>query len=301
METSRRGAPAKNWCFTINNYTDETIEILRGIEEGYIIWGKEEAPTTGTKHLQGYIQLKKKGYMTAVKKILPQGAHIEKAKGDAQSNYEYCTKEGNFEEKGIIQRNGTRTDQLYEEIQKCNTWEEVLKLRGVANRLKFAREVYILRPVPKMELELRPWQQRLLEEILEEPDDRTIIYVYDPIGGKGKTKMCKYLISNYNAFYCGPGKGADIYHAYDNQKIILYDIPRSVDENIINWSVLEKLKDGVVFSGKYESRLKYRNHNSHIIIFSNSPLPAGVFSEDRIRMIDLTKDTNEPPKYKLIF
>jgi len=45
----------KRVCFTLNNYTDEDE---RRIQEGielyrFAIYGRETAPTTGTRHLQG--------------------------------------------------------------------------------------------------------------------------------------------------------------------------------------------------------------------------------------------------------
>jgi len=66
----------------------------------YMIYGHEVAPTTGTKHLQGYIVFKGNQRLSAVKKHLPT-AHWAKAKGDFASNYAYCTKEDPcFFEKG---------------------------------------------------------------------------------------------------------------------------------------------------------------------------------------------------------
>lgn len=90
---SKQPSPAKNWCFTFNNYTDEDIKILSSSNSSIssYIFGEEVAPTTGTKHLQGYIQFKTK--------VRPMGMfndkiHWEKARGSREANINYCGKDG---------------------------------------------------------------------------------------------------------------------------------------------------------------------------------------------------------------
>jgi hypothetical protein len=53
---------SRNFQFTINNYTKSNLKELKNISEllekhDYICYGLEIAPETGTKHIQGYIQL----------------------------------------------------------------------------------------------------------------------------------------------------------------------------------------------------------------------------------------------------
>ena len=44
------------FCFTLNNYTDEDVGRLCCLPPPYCcLFGKEVAPTTGTKHLQGML------------------------------------------------------------------------------------------------------------------------------------------------------------------------------------------------------------------------------------------------------
>jgi len=90
---------SRNWCFTVNNYTDENIAVLDALDVRYIIYGKEKGEQ-GTPHLQGYVSWKNSCTFSACKGKLPQGAHIEKAKGDGHDNREYCSKEGDFVERG---------------------------------------------------------------------------------------------------------------------------------------------------------------------------------------------------------
>ncbi|KAH3701634.1 hypothetical protein DPMN_076624 [Dreissena polymorpha] len=59
---------AKNWCFTVNNYTDEEYKAIREFDCGYLIVGEERGEEQGTPHLQGYIQLHKKMRRTGLVK-----------------------------------------------------------------------------------------------------------------------------------------------------------------------------------------------------------------------------------------
>lgn len=90
----------RDWCFTLSNYTQEEEDKIKQIDCDYIIFGHEIAPTTGTPHLQGYIYFKNRKSAKQMKKLLGDRAHFEKAKGNSKQNYDYCTKDGNFFEKG---------------------------------------------------------------------------------------------------------------------------------------------------------------------------------------------------------
>ena len=286
---------AKNWCFTWNNYTAEDEAKLKALFPdtlNYIIYGHEIAPTTGTPHLQGYLQKTKKTRRKQLKKLISDKISLRVAKGSPEQNKAYCTKsDKNFVELGQPVKVGSSlqgTDGLYNNIMECETWQQVLQLRGVSNHLNYAREVWASRPIPKQEgIILREWQEFIMEKIKQEPDARTILWIYDNKGNIGKTFFAKYLMTNYDAFYCCPGKGADIYHSYNNQKIIIYDIPRSVEDTYINYGVLEKLKDGILFSGKYNSTMKYRNGNAHVIVFSNIIPDFSKYMDGRLEVYDV--------------
>ena len=63
----------RRWCFTLNNYTDEDLQQLRGVVPSkcrYIVFGREVAPETETPHLQGYLELGAAGRRAAVSKVL---------------------------------------------------------------------------------------------------------------------------------------------------------------------------------------------------------------------------------------
>lgn len=94
---------SKNWCITWNNYPEDWKEKLEDLTFGrkkeklvnYWIAGKEEAPETGTPHLQMYIQLTKRQRLTALQKAMTNAgiqAAAFPAKGSLTQNQTYCKK-----------------------------------------------------------------------------------------------------------------------------------------------------------------------------------------------------------------
>lgn len=113
------------WVFTLNNYTEEDckdIVALTGDESdcplSFSIFGREVS-STGTPHLQGYIEAKKKvrcktvkGFTTFINEPFKR-AHLESRKGTAEEAAAYCRKDGDYVSKGSISQpsqQGRRTD-----------------------------------------------------------------------------------------------------------------------------------------------------------------------------------------------
>lgn len=100
---------SRNWTYTLNNYSDEDIALVRGLITTYHVCGREVGDS-GTPHLQGYIEMETQQTLSALKKKLPK-AHLEVAKGNADQNKVYCTKDKDvLLETGKPKRQGNRTD-----------------------------------------------------------------------------------------------------------------------------------------------------------------------------------------------
>lgn len=138
---SQTGHP--HYCFTINNYNEEVVKNLMNPRKkkvsqrsmvGYLVFGRETAPTTGTKHIQGYLQITslqgetckttihsvknwfdsiicstlfRSGCLTGSAYVRMKGpngtfiaAHIIPCKGSDDDNYNYCSKDGDVTEWG---------------------------------------------------------------------------------------------------------------------------------------------------------------------------------------------------------
>lgn len=86
----------QHWVFTLNNYTEEDVQRLRGVvAEGacrYICF-QAEVGENGTPHLQGYVQLEARRRLRTVKRIIGDRAHIENRRGTHAQARDYCRKE----------------------------------------------------------------------------------------------------------------------------------------------------------------------------------------------------------------
>lgn len=242
---STRITPCKRWAFTLNNYTKEQEEKLYKnlvlLDTNYI-YGFEVGEN-GTPHLQGYVEFKKK--TRPIEAIKIKEIHWEKCKGNRKQNIDYCSKDNNY---------------------KTN--------------------MYIEKAV-KVIATFRPWQQQVLDYIDQEPDDRHIIWIWEEIGNVGKSSLSKYLAVKKNALVC-EGKSADIFNGVYNYfetngrfpNIIIIDMPRC-NAGYMNYGALEKLKNGLLFNSKYESKMMIFNP-PHVIVFCNVEPEEGKYSDDRL-------------------
>jgi len=104
---------AKNWCFTINNYTQDEMELMDVLsmrvpaEISYLVIGRETGEN-GTPHFQGFIQLVKKQRQNQVRNLLGGRAHVEvmSPRSNPFAAALYCKKEGQFVDYGILQNAG---------------------------------------------------------------------------------------------------------------------------------------------------------------------------------------------------
>lgn len=113
LRCSMANSTLRRFVFTWNNYSDSDLIKCKDFITNkckYGIFGEEVAPTTGTRHLQGFCNLIKPMRLSAIKKSLDNSIHIEKANGSDQQNKDYCGKAGKVFEKGNPTRQGQRTD-----------------------------------------------------------------------------------------------------------------------------------------------------------------------------------------------
>lgn len=92
---------SRNFVFTWNNYTEDSIAHLASLECKYMIYGKEVAPTTGTPHLQGFIVFANPRSRTGAIAAIGKGVYVAIARGDELQNEVYCSKDKAYFEKGV--------------------------------------------------------------------------------------------------------------------------------------------------------------------------------------------------------
>lgn len=99
---------SRNYCFTLNNYSDDHVNEIASWDCKYVVFGKEEGKE-GTPHLQGYVEFKNAKTLKSLKK-LNKAIHWEARKGTAKQAADYCKKDGDFMEHGTMSAQGKRTD-----------------------------------------------------------------------------------------------------------------------------------------------------------------------------------------------
>jgi len=102
---------ARNWCFTLNNYTAEEYAVIEAqkMRASYLVIGKEVG-AEGTPHLQGYIEYPNAVRGSAQRKLLDGRLHWEVRRGTAAQAADYCKEDGDFQEFGTLSQQGKRTD-----------------------------------------------------------------------------------------------------------------------------------------------------------------------------------------------
>ena len=229
------------WFFTFNNFIKYGYngDNIFNILKPLVkkLAMQEEIGEEGTHHLQASMTFITKKRLTALKKLICDKVHWEETRNE-KAALMYCCKEET--------RNGKQ-------------WT-----------VGMPRLINIIKA-------LRPFQSDL-EDICElEPDDRKIIWVFDPIGNMGKTQFLKYMNVKHNAIFSYGGKKNDIINLVFNNKeyllnsnnpIMIYSFPRDIEPNHISYESMEQIKDGCISNTKFEAGCFCCN-SPHVIILAN--------------------------------
>lgn len=287
---------AKHWCFTINNYTPEDVDRLNNESPKYtyLVCGKEVGES-GTPHLQGFVSFSAQTRLAPAKKIIGE-AHFSVAR-DVPKSIAYCKKDGDFFEVGTPPTGpGRRSDledfKAFVKEHGGNPSLETLREEFSDVCAKYPRfvESYLRDHLPAPPLEchvLNSWQQSLNDRLKLAPDARTIDFVVDPIGNKGKSWFAKYYMSMHdNAILMRPGKHADMAYILPlSFRVLFLDCTRS-QLTYLPYTFLEELKDGMVQSTKYESVMK-KYAAVHVVVLMNQMPDTNALSHDRYNIIEI--------------
>lgn len=286
----------RGWCFTINNYNPDDANLILEADKTikYFVVGKEVGQS-GTPHLQGFIYFFNAKTMSAVKKMnYFRRAHLEPMKGTPEQAANYCKKDGNFLESGEVPAHKS-VNSWFEIKHRCQegiTWHQLCEdfpeeaIRYSSGLLRYwetfrPKHTYTL-PEPH-----RPFQQFILDYIQQPIHDRQIMWIYDEVGNAGKSALADHLMSNNNFKVFTNGKTADIALAWNGENVI-FDYSRSQAEQI-NYQIIEDLKNGRVFSGKYQSQTKFYPR-PHVICFANFKPDRSKMSADRLVVLEMRPD-----------
>lgn len=251
--TKSSSVRTRNWFFTIPYEKElnvsKLIQLFKFSGVKKFLFQLESGEKTGYIHYQGVIGFENQRTFSCVKQMHPT-AHWERCKSIKWA-LEYCSKI---------------------DTKIAGPWSEGF---GFSYNLGL------------YDLKLKPWQEEICQTIFNRaPDDRTINWVYDAKGGSGKTTLAKYICSQMENVICVQGKCTDIKHAINclvqkgnTPRAVIFIFPRSVEE-YVSYDAIECVKDGLFFSGKYDSGMCIFP-NPHVYIFANFPPQMDKLTSDR--------------------
>ena len=300
------------WCFTCFDFSIPTTGALRTWydkkprEIHYLIIGFEVCPVTRLPHLQCYVELVDRERLADMKSMpVPNNFHWEPRWSTSTYAVNYCRKDRRYWEVGIHQddrrdqarrANSTLWTRIREDIQSHDSFTDVLMDKSltayVSSRMLWAATVFNARPRSKFYLDLDApgfqWQGMLARFLVcTTPDDRTVHFVVDTEGNRGKSKVVKWLVANKNALVM-PNEMKAAANIWDGHRICLSDCPRDTPPSSYPYKVMESLKDGVLVNTKYQVQMRVSVTPPHCVVLCNTPPELWRLTADRINIIDLS-------------
>ena len=258
--TTKQSNQLKTWFFTYNNYTVDDIERIETVFKVIALKYRFQEETGTNGTPHLQGNVWLKKSMRYSEFKLPKAIHWEKTRNETAAAA-YCGKDA------------TRTGKIFE--------------------FGFPKPVKIIS-------ELRPYQKVIESIFMEEPDDRTVYWFWEPEGNVGKSAFCKYMCVKYGVLFCNGGKVGDLVNLVfnadmDTSKAVIWDIPRASKAGI-SYAAVEQIKNGLICNTKYETGNKVFNA-PHIFIFANfPPQERENLSADRWCVYKIRKDDYELEK-----
>lgn len=306
------------WLFVLNNYTEQEEEDISRLFDDkskkikYIVFGREIAPSTGTPHLQGFVQFDSK-YRPTVSGVIktfgvgrngvnPIHFKISTCRNPSDAA-EYCKKDGDFVQFGKfpeapIQGKDSALLNCIADMKAGMTNPKIIRDCYPAVYSKHSKLLQELiqdyRVPPEVEKHpLRIWQQDLYAKLIRPANDREIIFVVDPIGNCGKTWFHRYYRDIFPTGIAQMIPNSNFremsYHLNADIKVMFIDVRRSSEK--IDYNFLEAVKDGEVDSNKYTPYLKCLK-KVHVVVFTNHEPCMISLSRDRYVLLRVTEDNN---------
>jgi len=153
---------------------------------------------------------------------------------------------------------------------------------------------------------MRKWQIELYSIINSEVDLRKVYWIFDEIGGQGKSNFCSYVDIVKKKDECltisSGGSLRDISDVIRNwmergasPKIIFIDLPRTFNDDKHNsvYTIIENIKNGRLTCTKYKGDT-IQFYPPHVMVFSNWMPDVSLLSKDRWVILNLkSKHTND--------
>lgn len=248
---------SKNWCFTLNNYTEDDINMISSIVPEICtlcVVGKEVG-ASGTPHLQGFCSFKVKCRPMSL--LLSPKIHWEKCKGNAAQNIAYCEKDDD-----VIIRHGLPAKIKVHKMERQWQLDILDKIKEEPND----RELNWI------------WSEAGGTRKTSTCKYLAVKHGAVILGGKAadvRNAVCEYVKKNG-----------------ETPKLIVINIPRSFAQEYVSYEAFENLKDMCFYSGKYEGGMVCGN-SPHVFIMANFHPDEEKCSSDRWKIINIDEKKPE--------
>lgn len=286
---------SRRYAFALNNYTPEEEKKLQEMKCKFMQYSHEVGEKNGTPHLQGMIIFENPVRGMAMKELMPERAHFAPQYKCALANLRYTKKkelgEGIFQKGSMEQGKRNDWEEVKDFMKTAKTAKEIVEeypekfikyhhgMMAAWNILKAEDELARIKKEEFPEFKLYEWEEKLIEELKQKPHPRKIIWYVDLEGGKGKSTFGRYLQTHMGALLIQNGRSKDLALMYEKERIVVFDFARTMIE-VINYGLIEDLKNGCIMSTKYVSCVKIFS-KPHIVVFSNFEPNHRAWTQDR--------------------
>jgi len=208
----------------------------------------------GRLHYQGYIKLAVKerplAWAKKVRGFMP-GIHVSATSRDGSTNAEF-----------YVMKEDTRVSGPY------------------------ADKNHIIPDFSEYKTPLTGWLVEAEKMLLQPPNSRKIIWIWEEEGCTGKSHFATYMEVNHSAIGLGLGTANDNFYAVSElaARSYIFDIPRTLPKRF-DWSEvymsLEKIKDRNFLSTKYKPKKVLLPVVPHVMVLANYPPKRAALSKDR--------------------
>ncbi len=267
---------SRNYVFTSFKLEIETKHVGDGESIRYLVWGEEVCPTTGKKHLQGYVEFREGVTVRRAQTLLDlPRCWFHARRGTAKQAVDYVKKDGSVTEHGVPGKQGKRTDlDAVRDLMADGGGLRDVLLEGAS--YQGAR-----------------YAQLWLSALESKRTDRPEVRWYWGETGSGKSRA-----AGIEAAECDGGPDDVYWHAggkwwdgYDGHGVVIMDDFRPED---MKYNKLLKLLDYNPL--RLEVKGGYRQFKAKLVIITMPKHPDGCYGEagedlgQLIRRIDVIKE-----------
>lgn len=276
---------SRNWCFTINNVSQESAPTLLTLKPPcrYVVWQLERGEHGGRLHSQGYAEFDKPIRISGVKDYLGRSdAHVEPRHGTRDQARDYCRKSdtrvlGPWElGEWAAGGQGRRSDSV--EAVK------ILREGGVKRLLEDMPE-YVLKHPKQVQT-----YQGIVSSYAKSMRELTTIWIWGPPGVGKSYNIFVYLMEEKIEYFALSMMNKDIWwDGYEGQPVLVID---ELNSGMIPEHVLLRILD------RYPMRLPIKGGMTDakwdVVIITSNYEPKAIYSDTMGRLSRRVTHTLHP-------